>query len=114
MVPTDDRTNDQAIDSPTVDIGTMEQQPISLSRRPAPHIRGAPGTTAVQAVLIPRRLHMSDRAAGEYVISHFGVTPLKVHTTDSYQRFRIVEPEHFSHFITKRARDGVKLVIGYY
>lgn len=91
-----------------------EQRPIRLSQHPAAHSRGAHGTTAVQAVLIPRKWGLSDRDAGEWVIKHTGHVPLKVHTTAEFQRFRIVEPEHFTHFITIKRPRGMRLVVGFY
>lgn len=91
-----------------------DEHELRLSRQPPRHIRGVRGTTAIQSVLVPTSWNWDANETGEYIIRQYGVVPLKVHRTQSFQRFRIVDPNEFTHFFTRKERDGVRLVMGFY
>ena len=66
----------------------------------------------VQSVLFPAAKY--DEASAKAWLAQQGFKPLKGgHLKGSQLRFRIKDPSLFDHFITKKAKGGVELVIGF-
>lgn len=67
----------------------------------------------IQAVLFDRSKWTPSRA--KYWLNTNGFQPIKrVHKTKKKLRYRLVEPEEFARFITKKEKDGISFVIGFY
>ena len=65
----------------------------------------------IQAVLIPR----SYKESHQKVLQDLKVTPIKrVHETDNYYWYRIVEPNKYDKYRYKRiGRKGVRIILGF-
>jgi len=48
-----------------------------------------------------------------YWLQEHEIIPMKIHETKKHHRFRIKNPKNYSHFITKKLRHGISLVIGF-
>lgn len=48
-----------------------------------------------------------------YYLQEHEIKPMKIHETKNYYRFRLRDPKKYSHFITKKMRNGISLVIGF-
>jgi hypothetical protein len=49
----------------------------------------------------------------EWLISH-NITPMKIHETVKFYRFRINDPKKYTHLITKKIPDkGISFIIGF-
>ena len=66
----------------------------------------------VQAILIRRDIFTQRQANA--IIRNMRVTPMKLHITDTYYRYRLIDPGYFDHFRIEKGPDGVDFIRGYY
>lgn len=65
----------------------------------------------VQAVLFDKSLFTPEEAR-KWLVNHKLPSRKRVHITDKYLRYRILEPNQFARFRTKQIKEGIKLIIG--
>jgi hypothetical protein len=66
----------------------------------------------VQSVRFSRK-YWTTKDARNWLKKH-GIAQLKrVDVAKNWYRYRIIEPEHFSRFITKKLPSNIELIIGY-
>lgn len=66
----------------------------------------------VHSVIFEKQYYTATQARRK--LKEMGFTPIKhVDITKSYLRYRIVDPNEFTRFITKSTGQGLKLVIGF-
>lgn len=66
----------------------------------------------IQAILFDDSLYDTKKAL-QWLRKH-NYTPIKrVHRTNNYLRYRLVEPNDTDRYRTKKITDGIKFIIGY-
>lgn len=66
----------------------------------------------LQAILFDKKYYTTKKAR-EYLKKH-SLNPIKrVHKTENYFRYRLVDPDDFKTFKTKDNIRGIKFIIGY-
>lgn len=63
-----------------------------------------------QAIIFDKKYYDSTKA--QSWLKKHKYSPIKVHTTEEYIRFRIREPIKYKRFITKDIKKGIKMIIG--
>ena len=72
-----------------------------------------PHGSSIQAVIFDK--HIFSTAKARAWLRANRIARLKpVHTTKNYHRYRIQEPDLFTHFVNKKVAPGIKLIIGFH
>ncbi len=66
----------------------------------------------IQSIIFDK--HYWSISASKLWLQHHNFYPIKkVHMTKNFYRYRMMDPSHFSHFVTKKLFNHIDLIIGY-